>query len=74
MPVKKKPKKTTKKKIKKPSFEECLDEINIEISKKRSKWGLTALAWMDFEDVSQILRLHIYRKWHLYDPSKKLNT
>ena len=73
MPIKKKPKKATSKKTKKPSFEECLDEINIEISKKRSKWGLTALAWMDFEDVSQILRLHIYRKWHLYDHTKKLS-
>lgn len=69
MPIKKKPKKT---KIKSPSFEDCLDQIDIEISKKRGKWGLTALAWMDFEDVSQILRIHIYKKWHLYDPSKKL--
>ena len=69
---KKKPKKAAPKKQKRPKFEDCLPEIDIEISKKRSKWGLTALAWMDFQDVSQILRLHIFRKWHLYDPSKKL--
>jgi len=34
---------------------------------------LTALSWMDFDDVSQILRIHIFKKWHLYDPHKPLN-
>lgn len=27
---------------------------------------------MDFKDVSQILRIHIYKKWGLYDPNKPL--
>jgi RNA polymerase sigma factor (sigma-70 family) len=27
---------------------------------------------MDFDDVSQIIRIHIYKKWHLYDPEKPL--
>jgi len=72
MTDKKKPKKQSSKKPKRPKFEDRLQEIDIEIAKKRPKWGLTALAWMDFEDVSQILRIHIFRKWHLYDPSKKL--
>ena len=72
MTQKKKPKKSVTKKVKKPTFEDSLQEIDIEIAKKRPKWGLTALAWMDFEDVSQILRVHIYKKWHLYDHSKKL--
>jgi DNA-directed RNA polymerase specialized sigma24 family protein len=27
---------------------------------------------MDFSDVSQILRIHIYKKWHLYDAKKPL--
>ncbi len=27
---------------------------------------------MDFEDVSQIIKIHIYRKWDLYDPSKPI--
>ena len=57
---------------KKPTFEESIDGINTEISKRRNKWNLTALAWMDFDDVSQILRLHIYKKWHLYDKAKPL--
>jgi DNA-directed RNA polymerase specialized sigma24 family protein len=61
-----------KKSSKKPSFEESIDSINIEIIKRRGKWNLTILAWMDFEDVAQILRIHIYKKWHLYDHSKPL--
>jgi len=76
--VKKTVKKTAKKTVKKapkkrrPKFEKSIDEINKEISKRRGKWNLTVLAWMDFEDVSQILRIHIYKKWDLYDPSKPL--
>ena len=27
---------------------------------------------MDFDDVSQILRIHIFKKWHLYDQSQPL--
>ena len=57
---------------KRPSFESCIDEVNIEIKKRRNKWNLTALAWMDFDDVSQILRIHIWKKWNMYDPTKPL--
>jgi RNA polymerase sigma factor (sigma-70 family) len=54
------------------SFEDKFSEINQEINKRRHKWNLTTLAWMDFSDVSQILRIHIYKKWNLYDPKKPL--
>jgi RNA polymerase sigma factor (sigma-70 family) len=57
---------------KKPSFESLIDVINSEIIKRKSKWNLTAINWMDFNDVSQILRIHIYKKWHLYDHKKPL--
>jgi len=57
---------------KKPKFENCIDDINTEILKRKNKWNLTAIAWMDFSDVSQILRFHIYKKWHLYDHNKPL--
>ena len=55
-----------------PSFESCIDIINTEILKRKNKWNLTAIAWMDFSDVSQILRFHIYRKWNMYDKKKPL--
>ena len=59
-------------KNKRPKFEECISLIDAEIIKRRGKWNLTALGWMDFDDVSQILRIHIYKKWDLYDPAKPL--
>ena len=55
-----------------PKFEDCLHQINGEIIKRRGKWNLTALAWIDFDDVSQIIRIHIYRKWKMYDVQKPL--
>jgi DNA-directed RNA polymerase specialized sigma24 family protein len=57
---------------KKPTFESLIDSINSEIIKRKNKWNLTAINWMDFSDVSQILRIHIYKKWHLYDAAKPL--
>ncbi len=56
----------------KPTFEESIGFIDIEIKKRKAKWTLNILSWMDYDDVSQILRLHIYKKWHLYDPAKPL--
>lgn len=55
-----------------PIFEDFISEIDNEIRKRKGKWNLTALSWMDFDDVSQIIRIHIYRKWHLYDPARPL--
>ena len=57
---------------KKLKFEDCIESIDSEISKRRGRWNLTALSWMDFDDVSQIIRIHIFKKWHLYDQSKSL--
>ena len=53
-------------------FEDCIQSIDIEINKRKNKWNLTSLAWMDFDDVSQIIRIHIFKKWDLYDQSKPL--
>jgi hypothetical protein len=57
---------------KKPTFEESIGPINLEIIKRKNKWNLTAINWMDFSDISQILRIHIYKKWHLYNKEKPL--
>jgi hypothetical protein len=54
------------------TFEECLPQIDIEIRKRRKKWTLTAINWMDYDDVSQIIRIHIYKKWSLYNQSMPL--
>lgn len=56
----------------KEQFEKNIDFINEEIIKRKPKWNLTAINWMDFDDVSNIIRAHIYKKWHLYNPEKAL--
>lgn len=57
---------------KKKTFEECIDIIDAELIKRKNRWSLTSLCWMDYDDVSQIIRLHIYKKWDMYDPAKPL--
>lgn len=59
--------------MRKPTFEESIDIIDELIRKRRYKWNLSALAWLDYDDISQILRLHIYKKWDQYDPAKPLS-
>jgi DNA-directed RNA polymerase specialized sigma24 family protein len=54
------------------TFESCIEIIDTEIAKRRGKWSLTSLSWIDFDDVSQIIRIHIYEKWDQYDPEKPI--
>ena len=54
------------------TFEENIETIDEEIAKRRNKWRLSSLSWIDYDDVSQIIRIHIYEKWNQYDPSKSL--
>jgi hypothetical protein len=54
------------------TFEESIKRIDVVISKLRQYWKLTAIAWMDFDDVSQKLRLHLMAKWALWDQTKAL--
>ena len=61
-----------KKKTIAPSFEESIPLINREINKRRGRWTLNSLSWIDFEDVSQIIKLHVFKKWHLYNASQPL--
>lgn len=60
------------KKKTKESFEKNINLINIEILKRKNKWTLSAINWLDFEDVSQIIRFHIFKKWDLYDEKKPI--
>lgn len=52
------------------SFEEKLDEINELLIRNRVKWQLDSITWMDYDDVCQIIRTHIYTKWHLWDQER----
>ena len=51
-------------------FDSQRDDLEELLKKYRPKWQLSALAWMDYDDVCQIIRLHIFKKWHLWDQSR----
>ena len=48
-------------------FEDKSEDLDNLFLRYRAKWQLNALAWLDYEDVCQIIRLHIYKKWSLWD-------
>lgn len=45
-------------------------EIEEALKKRRHKWKLNSIAYMDYNDVCQIITHHIYSKLHLYDPER----
>jgi DNA-directed RNA polymerase specialized sigma24 family protein len=56
----------------KKRFEDCSEIIDLAIQRQRNKWQLDAISWLDYEDVAQIIRLHIYNKWDMWDQSRPL--
>jgi len=61
-------------KIKLLTFEECFPIIEREIQKRRPNWTLDAIAWMDWDDVSQNLRIHIAKKFAMWDQTRPLQN
>jgi DNA-directed RNA polymerase specialized sigma24 family protein len=56
------------------TFTDKLEIINREIAKRKHKWQLKALSYMDFDDVAQILRIHIHKKWDMWHQDKPLKN
>lgn len=54
------------------SFEDKYDLISTEISKRRGRWQLRAIPSMDFDDVTQIVLIHISKKWYQWNQSLPL--
>ncbi|HIB44032.1 MAG TPA: hypothetical protein EYO37_08740 [Nitrospina sp.] len=54
------------------TYEDRSHIIDNEIRKRYYKWHLHAIAWFDFDDVAQIIRAHIFKKWALWDQSRPL--
>jgi RNA polymerase sigma factor (sigma-70 family) len=59
-------------KKKKFTYEDHQETIEEELSKRQGKWFLTSLSWIDFDDVKQIIRVHLHKKWHLWDQERPL--
>lgn len=60
------------KKITKSTYEDFSDTIDLELAKRRNNWFLNSVSWIDFDDVSQIIRAHIYRKWDQWDQERPI--
>lgn len=56
----------------KPSFNDKIDVIESAIRKQRSRWQLDAINWIDFDDVEQLIKTHIYNKWDKWDADRPL--
>ena len=54
------------------SFEDKLQEIETALERKRTKWDLDALAYVDYDDIKQVIMCHIYKKWHLWNQEKPI--
>jgi len=54
------------------TYEDKAAEIDAEVAKRRGRWKLSAIAYMDFDDVAQIVKLHIYKKWNQWDQRRPL--
>ena len=54
------------------TYEDFSDIIDAAIKKQQYKWRLRAVRWFDFEDVEQIIKLHIAKKWHMWDQERPL--
>ena len=52
------------------SFEELLPYIDKAIASRKPRWLLNRISWIDYEDVSQIIRSHIFVKWDRWDRSR----
>ena len=57
---------------KKVKYEDRIEDINTEIKKRKNKWFLDSIPWISFEDVEQIIRVHIYQKWDQWDQKREL--
>ena len=51
-------------------YEDKTEIINEEIRKRFNNWKLTFIHWIDFEDVSQLIKIHIFVKWNKWDQSR----
>ena len=57
---------------KKYKYEDKAEVVDEELNKRRGKWALHSLGWLDFDDVKQIIRAHLHKKWDQWDQDRPL--
>ncbi len=70
----KKTKESKESELPKPHFnyEDLYKTIDVELLKRKRNWFLNSVTWIDFDDVCQIIRAHIYKKWDQWDQSRPI--
>lgn len=54
------------------SYEDFFELIDNELQKRKSSWFLNSVNWVDFDDVCQIIRFHISKKWNQWDQERPI--
>jgi hypothetical protein len=54
------------------TYQEYSKIIDSELIKRKGKWFLNSVPWIDYDDVCQIIRAHIHKKWDQWDQSRPL--
>ncbi len=49
------------------TFEDAYLVIDEMLNKRKGKWTLSSISYMDYFDVSQIIRIHLWKKFDQYD-------
>ena len=52
------------------TYEDKSSEIESLLEKARKRWELRAIAWMDYDDVKQIIRAHLAKQWSKWDQTR----
>jgi len=52
------------------TYHDLSETIDEEINKRRGSWYTTNIPGLDWDDVAQIIKLHISNKWTLWDQSR----
>jgi RNA polymerase sigma factor (sigma-70 family) len=56
--------------VNKVKFEDKIAVIDHELQKRRGKWRLDSISYIDFDDVCQIIRKHVNEKWNQWDQTR----
>lgn len=51
-------------------FEDKVEELDELLQKNKGKWHLNAITWVDYDDICQIIRIHIHKKWDMWDQKR----
>ena len=60
------------KKTNKDTYQDHYHTVDAELEKRRGRWFLQSITWIDFDDVKQIIRSHINIKWEQWDQKRAL--